>query len=132
MNAQQLNPVIMTEEDYNLLKPYVNTLPDKNEDMSLANELKRAVIVKKDAFPPHTIKLNSKVSILDKDTERILEFTLVMPEYADMRQNKVSVITPIGAALIGFRKGEEVKWKVPAGLKRFRILDVVNNHKNQA
>lgn len=132
MNAQQLNPVIMTEEDYNLLKPYVNALPDKNEDMSLANELKRAVIVKKDAFPPHTIKLNSKVSILDKDTERILEFTLVMPEYADMRQNKVSVITPIGAALIGFRKGEEVKWKVPAGLKRFRILDVVNNHKNQA
>lgn len=126
MNVQELNPVIMTEEDYNLLKPYVHKLPDRNEEMSLAHELKRAVIVNKDAFPLHAIKLNSRVSILDQDTQRVHEFTLVMPEHADIRQNKVSVITPMGAALIGFRKGEEVKWKVPAGLKRFRILDVAN------
>jgi regulator of nucleoside diphosphate kinase len=126
MNTKEMNPVVLTEEDYNLLKPYVDMLPDRNEEMSLSGELRRAVIVKKDAFPMHCIKLNSKVSVLDLDTNRILEFTIVMPEHADMRSNKVSVITPMGAALIGFRKSEEVKWKVPAGLKRFRILDVVN------
>jgi regulator of nucleoside diphosphate kinase len=127
MNIKELNPVIITEEDYKLLKPYVDKLPDRNEEMSLAHELKRAVIVTKDAFPKHCIKLNSRVSILDLDTQKVLEFTIVMPEHADIKQNKISVITPMGAALIGFRKSEEVRWKVPAGLKRFRILDVVNH-----
>ena len=127
MNIKELNPVIITEEDYKLLKPYVDKLPDRNEEMSLAHELKRAVIVTKDAFPKHCIKLNSRVSILDLDTQKVLEFTIVMPEHADIKQNKISVITPMGAALIGFRKSEEVRWKVPAGLKCFRILDVVNN-----
>lgn len=127
MHIKELNPVIITEEDYKLLKPYVDKLPDRNEEMSLAHELKRAVIVTKDAFPKHCIKLNSRVSILDLDTQKVLEFTIVMPEHADIKQNKISVITPMGAALIGFRKSEEVRWKVPAGLKRFRILDVVNN-----
>lgn len=124
--SKKQNPVVMTEEDYNLIKPIVDTLPDAGESMSLAHEINRAVIVKKDAFPANTVRLNSKVAVLDLGTDRVIEFKLVMPEKADMKLNKVSVITPIGAALIGFRKGEEVQWKVPAGLKRFRILDVVN------
>lgn len=131
MHIKELNPVIITEEDYKLLKPYVDKLPDRNEEMSLAHELKRAVIVTKDAFPKHCVKLNSRVSILDLDTQKVLEFTIVMPEHADIKQNKISIITPMGAALIGFRKSEEVRWKVPAGLKRFRILDVVNNPDSQ-
>ena len=94
--------------------------------MSLAHELKRAVVVKKESFPKDGVRLNSKVSILDLDTQKVLEFTIVLSEYADIKQNKISVLTPMGAALIGFRKSDEVRWKVPAGLKRFRILNVVN------
>ena len=120
------NPVVVREDDYSLLKPYVERMPDKSNKMSLAYELGRAVIVKKDAFPAHAVRINSRVAVLDLDTDRVLEFTLVMPEYADMRSNKVSILTPMGAALIGFRKAEEVEWKVPAGLKRFRILEVIN------
>lgn len=126
MNIKQLNPVVLTEEDYQLLRPYVDKLPDRDDEMSLARELKRAVIVTKEAFPGHGIKLNSRVSILDIDTQKILEFTIVMPEHADIKQKKISILTPMGTALIGFRKSEEVEWRVPAGLKRFRILDVVN------
>ncbi|MBL7711091.1 MAG: GreA/GreB family elongation factor [Chitinophagaceae bacterium] len=127
MNTKQLNPVVLTEEDYRLLKPYAgSSLPGSAEEMSLAYELSRAVIVAKDAFPKHGIRLNSRVSVLDMDTQKVLEFTIVMPEHAAISQQKISVLTPMGAALIGFRKGEEVQWKVPAGLKRFRILDVVN------
>jgi len=122
----QKNPVVMTEEDYNLLKPYISRLPDKGNDMSLASELHRAVIVKKEAFPPHTVRLNSKVSVLDLETQKVMAFTIVMPKHADIRQHKVSILTPMGTALIGFRKEEEVQWQVPAGLKRFRILDVSN------
>lgn len=126
MKTKQLNPVVITEEDYNLLMPYMDRLPDRDEEMSLAHELKRAVIVRKEAFPRQCVKINSNVSVLDLDTQRILDFTLVMPEQADIKKKRVSVLTPMGAALIGFRKSEEVMWKVPAGMKRFRILNVVN------
>ncbi len=126
MNIQEQNPVFITQEDYNLLKPYIDKLPDRNDEMSLAHELKRAEVVKKEAFPKDGVRLNSKVSVLDLDTQKVLEFTIVLPEYADIKQHKISVLTPMGAALIGFRKSDEVKWKMPARLKRFRILDVVN------
>ena len=119
------NPVIITQEDYDLLKPYMERM-DKDEEMSLAHELGRAIIVKKETFPTHAIRLNSKVSVLDLDSHKVMEFTIVMPESADIKQSKISVLTPMGTALIGFRKAEEVMWKVPAGMKRFRILDVVN------
>lgn len=126
MGTELKNPIIITEEDYQQLKGYINHDAGNVEEMTLSAELKRAVILSKDAFPSHAVRLNSKVSVQDLDTDRVIEFTLVMPAHADMHKNKVSILTPIGAALIGFRKGEEVRWKVPAGFKRFRILDVTN------
>ncbi|HTM67548.1 MAG TPA: GreA/GreB family elongation factor [Flavipsychrobacter sp.] len=121
------NTVVITEEDYRMLKPFTDRMPDKAQEMSLAYEIGRAVIVKKEAFPSHAIRLNSKVSVLDLETNKKMQFRIVMPENADMRQSKISVLTPMGTALLGFRKGEEIKWKVPAGMKSFRILEVDNS-----
>jgi regulator of nucleoside diphosphate kinase len=121
-----LNEVVITESDFNLLKPYANKKTESTGEMSLANELSRAVIVKEEEFPADRVRLNSTVSLLDLDTNRTMKLTIVMPQHADMRQHKISIHTPMGAALIGFRKTESIAWKVPAGLKRFQILDVVN------
>jgi len=126
MRTKELNPVVLTEEDYNLLKPLAGNMDGEVPEMSLGHELNRAIIVKNDAFPPHTVRLNSKVAVLNMETERVMNFMIVLPEHADMGKQQVSVLTPLGTALIGYRKGEEVLWKVPAGLKRFRILDVKN------
>lgn len=126
MKTNELNPVVITREDYDLLRPLVGKVADEQDEMSLGHELGRAIIVKKDALPPFTVGLNSKVTVMNIETERIVEFTIVMPEQADIVQHKVSILSPMGTAVIGFRKGEEVCWQVPAGLKRFRILDVVN------
>jgi len=123
--TKERNPVIMIEEDYQQLKRFVMHAP-ADDEMSLAYELNRAIIVAKDAFPPNVVRLNSLVSVLDLESNKVMEFTLVMPHEADIHQRKVSVLTPMGTAMIGFRKAEEVQWKVPAGLKRFRILEVVN------
>jgi regulator of nucleoside diphosphate kinase len=125
MENIEKNPVIMIEEDYLLLKRFVQNAP-QDDEMSLAYELGRAIIVQKEAFPATAVRLNSHVSVLDLETNKIMEFTVVMPHEADIQQRKISVLTPMGTALIGFRKSEEVRWKVPAGIKRFRILDVVN------
>lgn len=132
MNPNEKNAVVITEADFNLLKPYYNKKADPSKEMSLANELSRAVIVKEEAFPLYGIRLNSKIQLLDLNTQMKIEFTIVMPQFADMRQNKISILTPMGAALIGFRKDEFVEWKVPAGLKKFQILNVINEKMNGA
>lgn len=132
MKTNELNPVVITREDYELLKPLTERRADKQDEMSLGHELSRAIIVNKDALPPFTVRLNSKVTVVNQETQRVMEFMIVMPEQADMAQQKVSILSPMGTALIGFRKGEEVLWRVPAGLKRFRILDVVNKPQVEA
>jgi len=126
MNLNASNPVVITEEDYELLKPFFSKTDGSKNEMSLSAELSRAVIVKNDAFPPHGIRVNSRIHIKDLDNGKVMEFTIVMPQYADMKSQKVSILSPMAAALIGFRKGETVKWKVPAGLKTFEIVDVQN------
>lgn len=123
MNLQERKPIVILEDDYNLLKQYIGPV---QHDMSLSAELKRATVVSREDFPKYTVRLNSKVMILELMTGKVKEFTIVMPAHADINNNKVSILTPMGAALIGYRKGDEVEWRVPARLTRFRILDVVN------
>jgi regulator of nucleoside diphosphate kinase len=92
----------------------------------LAAELKRAVTAKKNSLPAHCIFVDSSVTLLDVDTQHATELTIVLPGEADMRHNRLSVLAPLGMALVGFRTGEEVQWSSPTGVKRFKILDVIN------
>lgn len=121
------NPVILSEGDYQLLTKLVKHTNDAGSGMSLSYELNRAIVVNKAAFPAHTIALNSKVSVCDEETGTEKKFMLVMPARADIKKGLVSVLSPIGTALIGFRKGEHVEWQMPGGMKKFRITDVDNS-----
>jgi regulator of nucleoside diphosphate kinase len=96
------------------------------EEMTLAYELSRAIIVKDNALPPHTVRLNSKVRVQDMASKKNTDLTIVMPPYADIKQKKISILTPMAAALIGFRKGDEIEWKMPSGLKKYKVLEVTN------
>ena len=53
-----------------------------------------------------------------------MEFCIVMPAQADIKLKKISVLTPMGAALIGLCKGETIEWKMPAGMKKFEVIEV--------
>ena len=121
----ELNPVVLCEEDFSKLKQLVSLSGSaKQDEMSLAHEIARAIIVKNDSFPPNTIPIGSTVRIGDVETKKLHEFTIVMPSLADIKRKFVSVLSPMAAAIIGFRKGEEVVWKMPSGLKRIVIKDV--------
>ena len=126
MKNNERSPVVITQEDFDLIKSLLGGIADDNDEMSLGYELNRAVIVTEEKMPADVIRLNSEVSILDTETQLTTTFTIVLPKQADIHLKKISVLTPMGAALIGFKKGEEVEWKVPAGLKRFKILEVKN------
>ncbi len=120
------NPVIITEEDFALLKSYINTKDETAENMTLSSELKRAVVVKREELPLGTIRIDSTVKVLDIDSSKVLKFKLVMPAHVDVVSKKFSILSIMGGALIGFRKNDEVQWRVPAGMKRFKIIDVIN------
>lgn len=122
MNINE-NPVLICEEDFRLLKQYAGNASG-SEEMSLAHELSRATIVKEEDLPRDTIRLNSKVSIEEVQSKKVTEFTIVMPANADIKQRKISILTPMAAALIGFRAGNVVSWKMPAGMRQFKVLDV--------
>jgi len=124
MNLSQNNQVVITADDYQLLKPYFTKTNSHAGEMSLSAELSRAVILSNEEFPSDAIRLNSTVRIQDESTGEIMELIIVLPQHANIKEKKISVLTPIAAALIGFRQGDAVQWKVPAGLKNFRITEV--------
>jgi regulator of nucleoside diphosphate kinase len=121
--------LILRQDDYELMLAYLkggldrNSFDRQNAEV-LEAELIKATLVDKDSFPDDVVRLNSKVKIRDEKEKKTLELTLVTPPKADIKQRKVSIMSPIGTALIGYRKGQIVQWKVPSGQKTFTILEV--------
>ena len=124
------------KDDYNLLKTYLNnrsgkTTFDRQNAEDLLAELKKAKLVSKDEFPANVVRLNSTVRIKPKDKDYVMELMIVTPDKADIKERKISILSPIGTALIGFRQGENIRWQVPSGKKTFTILEVNNAKKGQ-
>jgi len=126
------NRLVLLIDDYKLLVSYLNgghgkTAFDRRNAEDLRIELKKAKLVNKDDFPHDIVRLNSKVRIKAEDNDKVMELMLVTPDKADIKQKMISVMAPVGTALIGFRQGEKVKWQVPAGKKTFTIMEVIND-----
>lgn len=125
------NQLVFRKDDHSLLLSYLNgrfgkSAFDQRNAESLKTELMKAKLVSKDDFPLDVVRLNSTVKIKAEGKEEVMELMLVIPEKANIKENRISVMAPIGTALIGFRKGQIVKWRVPAGEKTFTIMDVIN------
>ena len=83
---------------------YGKTLYDRRNSEELSAELKKARLVGIDEFPHDVVRLNSTVKIKTEGKNEIMELILVTPDKADIRERKISIMAPIGMALIGFRK----------------------------
>jgi regulator of nucleoside diphosphate kinase len=121
--------LIVRRDDLELLSDIIRMSHaqfDRQNLEDLRSELKKAQVVDKDSFPPDVIRLNSRVMIREGDRKDIIELILVTPDLADIKSRKISVLAPVGTALFGFRKGQQVEWQVPAGKKKFLITEVVN------
>ncbi len=125
------NQLVLRRDDYSLLLSYLNggsgkSRFDRRNAEELQIELKRATLVNKDDFPLDVVRLNSTVKIKAEDKDEIMELMLVTPDKANIKENRISIMAPIGTALIGFRRGQKVQWQVPAGKRTFTILEVLN------
>ncbi|WP_353718996.1 GreA/GreB family elongation factor [Dyadobacter sp. 676] len=124
--SNNTSPVILGKNDFRLLRQFANNFPGSPgaNEMSLAYELNRAIVVEEDELPEGSIRLNSRVKVLELTTGKEMEFSIVMPNLADITRQKISILTPMGAAMIGLCQGETVEWKMPAGIRKFKILEV--------
>jgi regulator of nucleoside diphosphate kinase len=87
-------------------------------------ELERAIIVDPRDIPPGVITMNSVATIFDLTGGSRREITLVYPHEAEPASGRISVLAPLGTALLGYREGDEVEWLMPGGMRRLRIESV--------
>ncbi|MBS3759125.1 MAG: nucleoside diphosphate kinase regulator [Desulfobacterales bacterium] len=98
---------------------------DRKDLEALDNELANAKILNPKDVPPDVVTMNSKVQLVHLDTGETNEYTLVFPREADIDQGKLSIISPIGTAIIGYSEGDEIEWQVPAGVRRIKIKKIL-------
>ena len=116
----------ISKSDFELLQNHLN-LSSKLSSFNkkkLTEELKNAKVLKDSELPNDVVTLNSRVEIEEVDTHQVFKFQLVNPAEANMKSNKLSVLAPIGVALLGYRTGAKVQWEMPNGLKTFKIVKV--------
>ena len=91
----------------------------------LIAELERAEVVLSDEIPDDVVTMNSTVVLRDLDTGETETYTLVYPNHANIARNRLSVLSPVGTAILGNHVGDVVRWCVPAGVRRLRVEEVV-------
>ncbi|AUX46739.1 nucleoside diphosphate kinase regulator [Sorangium cellulosum] len=128
--APHSNPIVLTEFDRDRLTRLLESLRarpggDSPDLEALETELDRADVVKPGEIPPNVVTMNSKVELVDLDTQERLCLTVVFPGTADVKSGRISVLAPIGLALLGCREADEVEWPTPSRTRRLRLERIV-------
>jgi regulator of nucleoside diphosphate kinase len=132
MTTERTKPtIILSAGDYERLFTLAHAARKRMPDLAdeLAEEIGRARVLAKGEHPQHIVCMNSEVEFRDDTTGKIQKVTLVYPEEADISQRKISVLTPVGTALIGLRNGDSIMWETPNGeLRQLTVLSVQGPH----
>lgn len=121
--------IVITEADYGRLQRLIESSRrfrqrDTEHLDALEQELERATIAKATDVPHDVVTMNSRVRVRDLNSGHEFTYQIVFPRDADVANNRISVLAPIGTALLGYDAGTTVEWQVPSGMRRLRILDV--------
>jgi len=120
--------IYLTQDDCdrlsNLLEAYAAGSGGRRFD-ALENELARAIVVPPEQIPKDVVTMNSRVVFEDETTGERREVTLVYPAHADIGAGKISILVPVGSALLGLRVGQSIDWNLPSGQRRrYRVIAV--------
>lgn len=117
MDLKQLREVLEAAREFHLA--------DDLHIRELENKLDRAKVVEPEDASENLVSMNCRVRIRDLDTGEVEAYCLVYPGNASGHEGRLSVFAPVGVALLGKRIGDIVRVEVPAGLRRVRVEDVV-------
>lgn len=117
-------PIVVAREDHARLLEIINTSDSTDILDQLEVELERAHVSPLAEIPEDVVVMNSEVEYEDVESSRRRTLQLVFPHRADSNANRVSILAPLGCALLGLRVGQEIDWRMPGGLRRIRVLSV--------
>ncbi len=125
-----MNKLIVNRLDYARIKKCINDARQfqsigSEEAEKLMKELDSAEIVEPEAIPSNVVTMNSIVKLSFLNTNKTIQFQIVYPNQASIKENKISIFSPIATALIGYKVGDEIEWIVPAGLTKIRIDEII-------
>src|SRR4051812_34420729 len=118
--------LMITDADSRQLRRLLeNSIGSKDQDRAnwdaLAREIEAAQVVPWAEIPSDVVTMHSRVRIVDLRTGEQRVFQVVYPHEANYAENKISVLAPIGTALLGHPAGTEITWIVPSGKRNLRI-----------
>jgi regulator of nucleoside diphosphate kinase len=122
--------ILITEANLKHLEDLIRYTAVSNEHQKdnlerLSEDLERATVVDAKAIPPDVVTINFMLQMRDLDSGEEMVFTVVSPPNADVSQGRISLLAPVGSAVLGYRTGDVVEWRVPARLKRLKIEKVL-------
>jgi regulator of nucleoside diphosphate kinase len=123
--------IYITTSDYHRLSGLIEISRERNGDADreyldqLEEELGRAELVSPKEIPADVITMRSKVSLKDLKSGKTVMYSLVFPSEANSNEGHISVLAPIGTALLGNRSGDVVESKVPSGLRRLKVKEIL-------
>ncbi len=91
----------------------------------LDEELRRGQVVAPQDVPGDVVTMNSRVRLTDVESGEEMEYTLVFPQDADPSQGKISILAPIGTAMLGYRVGDVFAWSVPDGVRQLKVAEIL-------
>jgi regulator of nucleoside diphosphate kinase len=123
-------PIQITELDLERLQKLIEDAQQteyRGSDslVHLQEELNRAEIVAPQDISEGVVTMNSTVVLLDLETGEEETYTLVLPERADLARGRISVLAPIGTAMLGYEAGDIFEWEVPAGTRRLKVQHIL-------
>jgi regulator of nucleoside diphosphate kinase len=128
--SKKVTSIYITEVDYNRLNGLIDRTRERNStDREYLNkleaELDRAEIVEPKDIPADVITMRSKVRLKDLVSGESNTYSLVFPTEADFAEGKISVLAPIGTAILGYRQGDTIEWPVPSGLRKLKVEEIL-------
>lgn len=125
---QTLSPVILTNQDHERLSAFIGERTGRSNEATghLEQGLNRARIVDPTQVPPTIVTMNSRVTVRDEGSGKTQVYTLVYPGEADISTGKLSILTPVGMALIGLAQGDVSTWVTRDGqTKKLTVLEIL-------
>ncbi len=120
-------PIYISREDYSRLRLLLATALHSNASPALrklSDELDRAAVVDSYSLPPEVVTMDATVEFEDLETSEVEEYTITFPDRADIERKRISILAPIGTALLGCRAGDIVKWATPGGIRQLKVRRV--------
>lgn len=120
-------PIYISEPDHAKLRLLLGTALHSRSNTALQklrDELDRAIILDPAEFPTDVVTMDSTVQYEDLGTGEIEEYTITFPDRADVERKQLSILAPIGTALIGCRVGDLVSWSTPGGVRQLKVRQV--------